>query len=121
MGISFDERDAARAGISKLTGETVPTKATCEKESKEAGDAVNPSIMSEAGYGTVELLAPVLWSCRCLAPAAGTETTEQREARCFTASPLGCLVQFTHSGNFRLGPRQAALSRPGLPPTRLLA
>ncbi len=23
--------------------------------------SVNPSIMSEAGYGTVELLAPVLW------------------------------------------------------------
>jgi hypothetical protein len=26
------------------------------------GDAVNPSIMSEAGHGTVELLAPVLGS-----------------------------------------------------------
>jgi hypothetical protein len=46
---------------------------------------VNPSIMSEAGHGTVELLVPVLCSL-----------TEQREARCFTASPLGCLVQFTH-------------------------
>jgi hypothetical protein len=32
--------------------------------------AVNPSIMSEAGYGTVELLAPVLCSCRGPAPAA---------------------------------------------------
>jgi hypothetical protein len=72
IGISFDERDTARAGISKLTGETVRTKATCEKESKEAGDAVNPSIMSEAGYGTVELLAPVLWRCRFAGPAAST-------------------------------------------------
>jgi len=26
IGISFDERDAARAGISNLTGETVPSK-----------------------------------------------------------------------------------------------
>jgi len=31
--ISFDKRDAARAGISNLTGETVRTKATCEDES----------------------------------------------------------------------------------------
>ena len=54
--LSFDERDAARAGISNLTGETVRTN----------GDAVNPSIMSEAGDGTVELLAPVLCSCRFL-------------------------------------------------------
>jgi hypothetical protein len=46
--MSFDERDAARAGISNLTGETVPTISM-----------VNPSIMSEAGDGTVELLAPV--------------------------------------------------------------
>lgn len=56
--ISFDERDTARAGISNLTGATVPTKATGEDESY--GDAVNPSIMSEAGDGTVELLVPVL-------------------------------------------------------------
>jgi len=59
----FDERDAARAGISNLSGETVRTKATCEKEKQGAWFAVNPSIMSEAGYGTVELLAPVLCSC----------------------------------------------------------
>jgi len=26
--------------------------------------------MSEAGYGTVELLVPVLCNCRCVAPAA---------------------------------------------------
>jgi hypothetical protein len=24
---------------------------------------------------------------------------DEREAGCFTASPLGCLVQFSHSGN----------------------
>src|SRR5260370_20214673 len=72
-----------------------------------------PSIMSEAGYGTVELLAPVLCSCRCAAPAARTETTEQREARCFTASPLGCLVQFTHSGNSGWDRWQSALSLSG--------
>ena len=30
------------------------------------GDPVNPSIMSEAGDGTVELLAPVLGRCRSL-------------------------------------------------------
>jgi hypothetical protein len=34
--MSFDERDAARAGISKLTGETVPTKATGDDESEDA-------------------------------------------------------------------------------------
>ena len=61
--------------------------------------AVNPSIMSEAGDGTVELLVPVLCSCRFLDQQQETETTEQREARCFTASPLGCLVQFTHARN----------------------
>ena len=56
--------------------------------------------MSEAGYGTVELLVPVL------CPAAGARTrshqywiTEQREATGFMVSPLGCLVQFTHSGD----------------------
>jgi hypothetical protein len=91
IDISFDERDAARAGISNLTGVT--------RANKKAWFAVNPSIMSEAGNGTVELLAPVLSSCRSAGPAASIETTEQREARCFTASPLGCLVQFTHSGN----------------------
>jgi len=32
--LSFDEREAARAGISNLTGETVRTKATCEHESQ---------------------------------------------------------------------------------------
>jgi len=57
-------------GDSDARIETVPTKATCEDESEEAGDAVNPSIMSEAGYRTVELLAPVLGRCRCPAPAA---------------------------------------------------
>ena len=62
IDISFDERDAARAGISNLTGETVRTKATCEDKSGKHGDAVNPSIMSEAGDGTVELLVPVLCS-----------------------------------------------------------
>ncbi len=60
IGFSFDERDAARAGISKLTGVTGGTKATCEVEYREHDDAVNPSIMSGAGDGTVELLAPVL-------------------------------------------------------------
>ncbi len=30
-------------------------------------------------------------------------TTEQREARRFMVSPLGCLVQFTHSGELSLG------------------
>ena len=60
--LGFDERDAARAGISNLTGETVRTKATCEKEKQGAWFAVNPSIMSEAGDGTVELLVPVLSS-----------------------------------------------------------
>ena len=47
--LSFDERDAARPGISNLTGETGSHLYL-----------VNPSIMSEAGDGTVELLAPVL-------------------------------------------------------------
>jgi hypothetical protein len=55
--------------------------------------------MSEAGDGTVELLAPVLCRCDALHQQQETKTTEQREARRFTASPLGCLVQFTHSGN----------------------
>jgi len=49
--MSFDERDAARAGISNLTGVTL-----------ELLSEVNPPIMSEAGDGTVELLVPVL--CR---------------------------------------------------------
>ena len=48
----FDQGVTARAGISNLTGVTV------------SGKAVNPSIMSEAGDGTVELLVPVLCSCR---------------------------------------------------------
>jgi hypothetical protein len=52
--LSFDERDAARPGISNLTGET--------RANKKAWFAVNPSIMSEAGDGTVELLVPVLCS-----------------------------------------------------------
>ena len=52
--ISFDERDTARLGISNLTGVT--------QVCPESGHPVNPSIMSEAGDGTVELLAPVL-SC----------------------------------------------------------
>ena len=51
IGMSFDECDAARAGISNLTGVTVPNQSM-----------VNPSIMSEAGDGTVELLVPVLCS-----------------------------------------------------------
>ena len=50
--MSFDERDAARPGISNLTGVTARTT--------KAWFAVNPSIMSEAGDGTVELLVPVL-------------------------------------------------------------
>jgi len=107
--ISFDERATARAGISNLTGVTV-----------EHVSAVNPSIMSEAGHGTVELLAPVLGSCRSAGPAASTETTEQREARRFMVSPLGCLVQFTHPEDSGWDRWQAVLSRLGSH-TRLLA
>ena len=57
--ISFDERDAARAGISNLTGETA-NQSDLRGIQRKHGDVVNPSIMSEAGYGTVELLVPVL-------------------------------------------------------------
>jgi len=66
--LSFDERDAARAGISNLTGETVRTNgdAVNPVRYKDLSHGVNPSIMSEAGDGTVELLAPVLCSCRFL-------------------------------------------------------
>jgi len=70
--LSFDERDPARAGISNLTGETVVTQSTRRSW-------VRPV--------TVPLS---FWRLFCAA------TTEQREARCFMASPLGCLVQFTH-------------------------
>jgi len=64
LAITFDERDTARAGISNLTGVTSGTD-------YEEGCfyRVNPSIMSEAGPGTVELLVPVLCA-----------TSEQREA-----------------------------------------
>ena len=62
IDISFDERDAARAGISNLTGETERPEATCEDDRRKPGNTVNPSIMSEAGDGTVELLVPVLRS-----------------------------------------------------------
>jgi len=55
--------------------------------------------MSEAGDGTVELLAPVLCRFRSLRPAATRWGTAQREATGFTVSPLGCLVQFTHARN----------------------
>ena len=45
-------------------------------------------------------------------------TTEHREARRFMVSPLGCLVQFTHSGNSAW---DRWLISPGLvPTTRLL-
>jgi hypothetical protein len=74
--MSFDERDAARPGISNLTGETGRTKSLF---------SVNPSIMSEA------VTVPLSFWCRfCVV------TTEPREARRFMVSPLGCLVQFTH-------------------------
>jgi len=46
----FDECATARPGISNLTGVMLRAK----------GLPVNPSIMSEAGDGTVELLVPVL-------------------------------------------------------------
>jgi len=119
IGISFDERDAARAGISNLTGETVRTKATCEEE--EAwwrGQPVDHEwgrmrYRWASGACSVQLPVP--------GPAARTEITEQREARCFMVSPLGCLVQFTHWEGTQPGPL-ASWSQSGLVPSmRLLA
>jgi len=56
--------------------------------------------MSEAGDGTVELLAPVLCRCRSRRDQQSAMwCTEQHEATGFMVSPLGCLVQFTHARN----------------------
>jgi len=59
--------------------------------------------MSEAGDGTVELLAPVLCRFRSLTIELDQQParwgTAQREASGFMVSPLGCLVQFTHARN----------------------
>src|SRR5258706_15928409 len=119
--MSFDERDAARAGISNLTGETVRTKATCEKESWKHGATVNPSIMSEAGYGTVELLAPVLWSCRFLdqqlelRPQNNVKRAASRRAR------LAVWCSSLTRGTSGWDRWQAASADLVSPPTRLLA
>jgi len=85
--ISFDERDAARAGISNLTGETVRT----QSDPRGRGSRVTQS--TRRSWVRPDTVPLSFWCLFCVV------TTEQREARRFTASPLGCLVQFTHSGN----------------------